>query len=119
MKLLRRILGAAGLVVLVALAGLLWVAATESGTRWLFGRLESRLPAALSIETVRGSLLGGLGADAVAWNDESVSVLATDASIDFELLPLLDRHLVIDALEIDALDVKLERIDDQVSIQQW
>jgi len=96
-------------VVLVALAGLLWVAATESGTRWLFGRLESRLPAALSIETVRGSLLGGLGADAVAWNDESGSVLATDASIDFELLPLLDRHLVIDALEIDALDIKLSQ----------
>jgi translocation and assembly module TamB len=53
--------------VFVALAGaaaVLWVAATEGGTAWLVRRLLAGAPT-VSIERVRGSLLGGLSLEGV------------------------------------------------------
>jgi translocation and assembly module TamB len=67
MKWLRRSAIALGALVFLALAGVaavLWVAGTEGGTAWVVRRLLAGAPT-ISIERVRGSLLGGLHLEGV------------------------------------------------------
>jgi translocation and assembly module TamB len=84
-----------------------WVMATESGTRWLMGQLDGRLPAELSIGPVSGSIVDGLTTDSLAWQGDGVRLQAGETVIDFQLWPLLRRRLVVDVFDVDGLQIQL------------
>ncbi|HSC16297.1 MAG TPA: hypothetical protein VLI71_14330, partial [Gammaproteobacteria bacterium] len=58
------LLSAVVVLALAGVAGVLWVAGTDGGTAWLMRRLLAGAPS-ISIERVRGSLLGGLRLEGV------------------------------------------------------
>jgi translocation and assembly module TamB len=96
----------------------LWVAATESGTRWLVARIENRLPDELSLGTLNGSLLHGIALESLAWRSASLSLAANDIYLEFRLLPLLRRELIVDSLAIGRLQVQVSGTDDTAQEQQ-
>ena len=69
MRRLRRALGAAGLLVLLALAALLALPGSESGSRWLLGRVPG-----LAVEEFRGRLLGEWSASVLRWQSGATQV---------------------------------------------
>jgi translocation and assembly module TamB len=84
MKWLKRsalVLLALGLVAGAGVAAVFWAIGTENGANWLVQRLEAAAPP-LSIERVRGSLLGGLRLEAVrlrtARDELDIDVLELD-----------------------------------------
>jgi translocation and assembly module TamB len=103
----RKIFGVIMIALLVPLLGALWILGTESGTGWLIGKLESRLPEELSIGRVGGSFLDGLTADSLAWRGSDLQLELGETSIDIQLLPLARRRLIVDRLDIDALRIRL------------
>lgn len=99
---------AAGLVVGVTLAvivGFTWLIATESGARWLLAQSSSRLPDALNIDTVDGTLLRGLTFRNVGWQDPSATVSIEELATQLELLPLLKREVLITTLVVRNVEV--------------
>lgn len=100
-----------GLLCLLALVGLslYWLAATESGTRWIAARIEPLFPEALDIGSVDGTLLRGLGLNAIRWHDESVDASVARLSVRAEILPLFDREIRI--VELAVRDANVEILD--------
>lgn len=97
-----------GIVIGASLAMLLfltWLIVTESGARWLLGQASSRLPEALSIESVDGTLLKGLQFQNIAWRDPSATASIAELAIHIELLPLLKREVLITTLAIRNAEV--------------
>jgi translocation and assembly module TamB len=103
----RKIFGVIMVTLLIPLLGALWILATESGTGWLIGKLEDRLPQELSIGRVSGSFLDGLTADSLAWRGSDLQLEVGETALDIQLLPLARRQLVVDTLDINALRIRL------------
>ena len=82
-----------------------WLVATEGGTRWLLAQASPRLPGALHIEEVRGTLIRGLNLRAVSWKDAAATVSVVELDAGFELMPLLKREVRINNLGIRDVDV--------------
>lgn len=101
----------AGIVIgttLVALLGFTWLIATESGARWLLAQASPRLPEALSIESIDGTLLRGLQLRNVTWRDPSANASIAELATQFELLPLLKREVLITTLAISRVEVRTQ-----------
>ncbi len=96
------LIGVTATFVLLA-SSVTWLMATASGARWLLARAEPYLPEALAIEGVSGSLLAGLSAESVSWNDEAANVDIERLFIDVRILPLLSRRVYVDRLQVGAL----------------
>ncbi len=84
-----------------------WLVATEGGTRWLLAQASPRLPSALHIEEVRGTLIRGLNFRAVSWKDAAATVTIAELDTGFELLPLLKREVRINGLDLRDVDVSV------------
>ena len=94
------------------------LAATESGTRWLVTKAEPYFPAALTVTGVSGTLLSGLDIQRAVWQDKSVDVSVAAVAVNFELRPLLRRHLVINSLSAQELRVVSRPGTDSVSREE-
>lgn len=94
-------------VAILALVGvaIAWLLATESGARWLLAQALPRLPGALQITEVHGTLLRGIDFRDVRWNDDTVDVLVDRFDTQFELLPLLKRRVQVSKLDIRNVNV--------------
>jgi translocation and assembly module TamB len=100
--------GSAVAAVLVLLCIIVaWLVATESGARWLLGQASPRLPGALSINAVHGTLIDGLRFRSLSWRDGAVTVLVAELDTEFELLPLLHREVQINELDLRDVDVSV------------
>ncbi len=88
-------------------AAFTWLVTTQAGARWLLARAEPLLPDALTIDTLSGSLAGGLNIDSVSWNDASVNVTAERVFVDVRVLPLISRRVYVDRLDVGATTVEL------------
>ena len=103
----RRSGAVAALLLALVAVGALWIAATESGTRWLAARVADRLPDALALGTLHGSLLDGLRLESIEWNSEGLRLAANEVELAFELLPLARRQLNIDSLTVERLQLEI------------
>ena len=63
-----------------------WLAATQSGTRWLLGRAAPLLPPELRIGEVSGTLLDGITISGAAWAGEAQRVNVRRVTTAIELL---------------------------------
>lgn len=89
--------------VLVCVAAISWLVATESGTRWLMAKAAPLLPNELSIASIDGTLLRGLQLNSMNWNDASLLISVDRVRTQFKLLPLLRRNLVVSLLDVQAV----------------
>ncbi len=94
-------------ITLAVLIGITWLITTESGARWLLAQASSRLPAALSIESVDGTLLRGLQFRNVAWQDLSAAASIAELATHVELLPLLKREVRITTLALKNVAITI------------
>jgi translocation and assembly module TamB len=109
---LLRVLLAIGGVLIVLLGTAYWLTATQSGTRWLLGQVSARAPEQLVLGSAQGSLLRGIELDSLEWRSDSVEVHARGIAVDIELLPLLNRHLIVSAFGTRALEVQVFDVAD-------
>ena len=77
----KLLLGATGVLLALGIA-FTWLIATESGARWAIARAEPLLPEALTIGPVGGTLLGGLDAGPVEWNEATANVVIERVFVD-------------------------------------
>lgn len=108
----------AGFATLVV-GGSLWIAGTESGTRWILGRATTFLPQELAIGGARGSFLGGLKLEFVEWRSEPVLISTRDVYLDIKLLPLFFRHVAVNELNVARFAIDISdtgRADDDTGL---
>ncbi len=96
--------GVFGLIVLVGIAAA-WLVTTESGARWLLAQAKPRLPAALQVEAVNGTMLEGLNFHNVSWTDTAAEVFVAELDTRVELGPLLRRVVRINYLDLRTVDI--------------
>ena len=84
-----------------------WLVATESGARWLLTQASTRLPSALHIKEVNGTLMSGLNFRAVSWKDAAAAVTVAELDTGFELMPLLKREVRINELSLRDVDISV------------
>lgn len=106
MRIVKGILLSLLAVFAIVLGSAYWLLGTASGTQWLLAQLDSRAPDGLALGEAEGTLLHGIRIDSLDWHSETLRVQATDIRLDIELLPLLNRHLVI--ASVSAADVTLQ-----------
>ncbi len=102
----RWLFGAALLLVLPTLA-LLWLLGTQSGTRFLVERAQPFLPEPLSLVGVSGTVLRSVSLESIEWRDGNTIVVAESVSLSVRTLPLVSRNVIIDELDIAALAVNV------------
>lgn len=95
-----------GIFVLLSIS-VAWLVTTESGARWLLAIASPRLPAALQIEAVNGSLMQGLNFRNVSWNDEKATVSAAELDTRFELMPVFRRMFRINSLDLRDVEISI------------
>lgn len=93
------------IILVVLMACLSWVLATESGARFLLARAQPYLPAELELGELHGSFIGGLGFVSVNWNSETLDVAIRDLSVEVEWARLLSRHLAVRSLDVAEIDI--------------
>ena len=98
--------GLLGLLLLAALAvaGLWWWAGTDGSLQWALGQLSARQP--VVVEGASGSLRTGVQARKLSWQQDGLSVEATDVQLAWQPLALLRRTLRLQHLR--AATVRVE-----------
>jgi len=105
LKWATRVLVFGGLLLLTAAS---WLIATESGTRWLYARADRWIPDALLIEGLGGSLLSGLEAASVRWDQPGIALDARDARVTINLAAALGMHLSVESLKTGSVRIELD-----------
>ncbi len=95
-------LGVSGLLLLLALAAVLGLPATESGSRWLLGRVPG-----LAVEDFRGRLLGNWSASALRWQSGGTRVQLEQLKVVNRLACLSEGLLCLDELAAARLQLDL------------
>ena len=90
-----------------------WLVATESGARWLLAQAKPRLPAALQVEAVSGTMLEGLKFRNISWTDAAAEVSITEFDTRIELGPLLRRVVRINYLDLRDLDILIRDTEEK------
>ena len=103
----RWLVGSVALTLLVLIAAATWLVTTQSGARWVLGRAEPYLPAALSLGETSGSFFGGLAVSPLRWRDDASDVRVNRLSVEISLLSLLTGELGITSLNVDGVDIQV------------
>ncbi|MEJ2299228.1 MAG: translocation/assembly module TamB domain-containing protein, partial [Woeseiaceae bacterium] len=72
-------------------------------------------PDGLVLGLAEGSLLRGIRMDSLEWRSEALGMQARDISLNIELLPLIDRHLVIKSVSAADLELRIEDREEPAS----
>ena len=101
----RWIAGSFALLILCVGLAAYWVVSTESGARWIFGRVSSLVPEQLEVAGIRGTLLRGVELYSISWRDDAMQAKADLLFVRVELWPLLQRQ--VNVAQIDVSGVKV------------
>ncbi|MCQ4347146.1 translocation/assembly module TamB [Pseudomonas stutzeri] len=101
MRTFLRRLGLAGLLLLLALAGLIALPASEPGSRWLLGRVPG-----LTVEAFEGRLLGDWRAAALRWQSGATRLALEQPRMALRPACLVEALLCLD--ELGAVRLQLE-----------
>jgi len=80
-----------------------WLLMTESGTEWLVARIEVRIPAAISIGRIGGTVWHGIDLADVAISTDGAQVDIDAAEFVLDIDNLLRRRVVIDRLVVGGV----------------
>ena len=95
------------LILLLPLALLVWLMATESGLRWAYQQAESYLPAGLSLNTPQGKLIGPVTLENVEFLQDGMIIKAEQVILDWHPGALLAANVDIDRVRIKSLSIAL------------
>ncbi len=104
------------LVVPVAL--LAWLLATESGLRFIWGQLAPRLPAEIGVEQVAGRLSGPLQLSGLHYAAAGTAVSVAKVEFDWRPSALLSGRLQLDRLAVSGVDLTLPASSDEPPPEQ-
>ena len=110
MRIVLRILLAAVVALGLVLGTAYWVTGTQSGTNWLLAQATARAPEGLSVGHARGTLLRGIEVASLEWRSDGMELRARDVAIDIELLPIFDRHLVVETLGAGSVELLIMQL---------
>ena len=112
-----RALGIVAVLVVVFLSGSIgWLLCTESGLRFALQRAEGFTNGALQVQNAQGRLIGPLQMGSVRYDDgEGTQVALAQASIDWQLWPLLYKRLHVIRLDVARVDVALPKSKEESS----
>ncbi len=94
----------AGLVVLLGIA-LAFLIGTQSGTRFLFGRLGALMPGSFQVRTVTGRIDSPLTLEGLVYKRPTLQVTIDRLYLEWNLKALLQRRLDIGRLYADGIQV--------------
>ncbi len=106
MRLFRRVLLAAAIVVALAAGGVYWLVGSDGGTRWLLRQASAVLPEGLTLGDSQGALLRGVRIRSIEWVSDPLEILAEDVYVDLKLSPLISRIVAIDELDVARIDIR-------------
>ena len=92
------------LLAVLAVAGVWWWAGTEGSLQWGLAQLSARQP--VVVEGARGSLRSGVQARKLSWQQDGLSVEATDVQLAWQPLDLLRRTLRLQHLRAATIRVE-------------
>ena len=106
---LRWILLGVALLLLAMGAALTWLLDSPAGARWAAGAAAQLLHGELTIQTVRGTLVGPLEVSRLRYHDpqSGLDVQLERATIDVALRELLVRRVYVENLALDGLTLRL------------
>ncbi len=97
--------GLSALIILLITATL-WVAVTESGSRWLLRTLISTTEQ-VNIVTIKGTLINGLSLKQLHYQDaNNFQVSVANLKLQWQALELIQGHLHINALQLTGVNIK-------------
>ncbi|MBK8162967.1 MAG: translocation/assembly module TamB domain-containing protein [Gammaproteobacteria bacterium] len=109
----RQLIPALTLALVAALAaGAAALLYTGTGLRWAFDQLQHRVPGQLSVEGFDGRLAGPLTISGLRYEDGKLSVRADRIMLRWRPGRLFDGLIVIDALELGAVEVTIKPAPD-------
>ena len=90
-----------------AVAGLIWLARSDSGLRWSVDQLVALSGGALTFEGVEGELSASMRGRRIVFTRDDKRVVASDVTIDWSPRALLSRSVHIERLSAATLEVEL------------
>ena len=84
-----------------------WLTMTESGLRWTYQRAESYLPAGLTMESLKGRLIGPITLQGAAFHQDGTLVKADQVIVDWQPGALLAAKIEIASLRVKSLSIVL------------
>lgn len=101
LALLVRLINIIAVIAVIAIGVGAWFANSETGTAWLVGFVERRARPALTIDSVDGTLLGGVELGGVHVNLPGRTLSADRVAMSFDPLSLLTGAVVVAELSVD------------------
>jgi translocation and assembly module TamB len=103
---MKRFILTAAVMLSLVLGALAFVAATEPGLVWLFGRLQGFLPADLEVDSLQGRLIGPLEVDGLRCRSLSLDLDLQHGSVDWQPLDLFFKRAHITSCNLSGLRIK-------------
>lgn len=91
------------LLLLLLAAGVVFLAATERGTRWFLSRVSQQIPGRFSIERVEGTLLGPLTLEGIDYRQNGTEVAIGRLSMRWRPRRLLSGELYLETLSMERV----------------
>jgi translocation and assembly module TamB len=112
MKFRRFLLVMPAVVLLTAAIAWFWLLDTESGAKWVWGKIQSAAPDVLDAQSFEGTLSSGLQLRGVVFGSDTVSITAGSifVAIDMDIFPL---SLEVEKLLVESVLIELSEIREQ------
>ena len=94
-------------LVLLPLAFFSWLLTTESGLHWSYGYISDVIPGQLSLQQLKGRLVGPVTATGLQYRNQGVVVKGKQLAFDWSPFRMLAGQLIVDRLHLVGLEVML------------
>ncbi|MCF6262148.1 MAG: translocation/assembly module TamB domain-containing protein [Xanthomonadales bacterium] len=107
---LKYLLIAAGVLLLLALAGYFWLTRSDAGTRWLLGFAESKEKPLIALHNIKGNINSGIRIGKLRYRNSGTDLTINNLNtqVDYRLFPFT---LLINQLKIEKLQVQVAEGD--------
>ncbi|MCF6226542.1 MAG: hypothetical protein L3J22_09625, partial [Xanthomonadales bacterium] len=109
---LKYLLIAAGVFLLLVMAGYFWLTRSDAGTRWLLGFAESKEKPLIALQNIKGNINSGIRIGKLRYRDDGTDLTINNLNvqIDYRLFPFT---LLINQLKIEKLQVQIDESDSE------
>lgn len=110
---IRRLVVAVILLVLVMASAVSWLAATESGTRWLVMQLLAHVPATIEIGRIQGRLIEGVALQRVHFANARTQIDVDTLALRWDVSALFYGKVLIRDVDVMGVRVRLSPPTDE------
>ncbi len=88
-------------------SAMVWLTATEQGTRWALEKAVARSPYPLELSGIHGTLVDKIGFEQLNFEKDQLRIEARNGLVDWQLKHLLKRELWLDTVQAESLTLHL------------